>query len=171
MSYLIHFNPNHDKLGRFTSGPESKIKNYMRVMDSLTPEEFKFFTDGETYDKEKESKWVKDYVKYQKMHEDTRVFISKYGNITMASLETNGLGNQEWNIGWATDPKARGTGVTQSNIKEAMSFIRKYSDLPISATIDPSNIPSRKTAEKAGFKDVGFTRMNDGSVMKRYVHD
>lgn len=146
----------------------SKIRNYNKVIDSLTDEEYRLFSDGG--DRNEEKKFIKKYAKWQQGHQDTRVFVSKYGNVTMASLETNGLGNKEWNIGWATDPKSRGTWVTQSNVKEAIKFIRKYSDIPISAVIENENIASQKTAEKAGFKDSGYTRMNDGSIRKRYIY-
>lgn len=171
--YLIHFNPYHDpKTGRFTSSENSvssKITNYNKVIDSLTDEEYRLFSDGG--DRSEEKKFIKSYAKYQLDHMDTRAFISKYGNITMASLEKNGLGNDEWNIGWATDPEVRGTGITQANIKEAIELIREYSNVPISAVIEFGNIASQKTAEKAGFKDAGLTRMNDGSIRKRYVYD
>lgn len=147
---------------------KSKVKNYNKIINSLTDEEYRLFSDGG--DKNEEKKFIKKYAKWQQDHKETNVFISKYGNVTLASLEKNGLGEDEWNIGWATDPKHRGTGITQANIKEAIQEIRKYSDIPISAVIDPINIPSQRTAEKAGFKDAGYTRMDDGSVHKRYVY-
>lgn len=175
MSYLIHFNPNHDpKTGKFTFGKgnniRSKTKNYMKVINSLSDEEYRLFTNSEG-NRKGEKQFIKDYTEWYKNNKEVSVFISKYGNITMASLETNGLGKEEWNIGWATNPKNRGTGVTQANIKEAIELIRSYSDLPITATIEEQNIPSKKTAEKAGFKDAGLTRMNDGSVRQRYVYN
>ena len=48
MSYLIHFNPNHDpKTGKFTFGKNnrirSKTKNYMKVINSLSDEEYRLF--------------------------------------------------------------------------------------------------------------------------------
>ena len=176
MSYLIHFNPNHDpKTGRFTFSTSvntrTKKDNYLRTINRLSSDEYTLFTlDGTEETRKSEPEFIREYMKYQKDHKDAYVFVSKYGNVTMASLEKNDLGDEEWNIGWATDPKYRGTGVTQVNIKEAIAEIRKYSDLPISATIDKQNIPSQKTAEKAGFKDDGYTRMNDGSVHKRYIY-
>ena len=192
MPYLIHVNNNHypagsKKGGQFAPGDgdhdgilddhahrrkeiKSKTKNYIKTIKSLSDEEFNLFSDG-TGSKKEDIKFIKEYAKWQPDHEDTRVFVSKYGNVTMASLETNGLGDEEWNIGWATNPKNRGTGVTQANIKEAISLVRQYSDLPITATIEQNNIASQKTAEKAGFKDAGYTRMTDGSVRKRYVYD
>jgi RimJ/RimL family protein N-acetyltransferase len=172
--YLIHFNPNHDpKTGRFTfkrSGDrttKSEMKNYIKVMDSLSDEEFRLFTDGGEYDKKKETEWIKDYTKYQKSHTDSHVFVSKYGNVTMANLEPT----NEWNIGWATNPKNRGTGITQKNIQEAITLVRKYSDLPITAIIEDDNIASQKTAEKAGFKNVGYTKLDNGDVRKKYVYN
>lgn len=174
-SFLMHFNPNHDpKTGRFTYSKnqtmESKLRNYNKVIDSLSDEEYKLFTyDGG--DRKEDKKFMREYTKLLPNYKDSRVFVSKYGNVTLASLEVNGLGDSEWNIGWATNPKNRGTGVTQANIKEAISFIRKYSDVPIGAIIEEDNIASRKTAEKAGFKDAGYTRMDDGHVMKRYIYD
>lgn len=148
----------------------SKTKNYIETIKSLSDEEFKLFSDGGNSKKD-DIKFIKEYVKTLPNYKDTRAFISKYGNVTLASLETNGLGQKEWNIGWATNPKYRGTGITQSNIKETIEWIRKYSDLPITATIEIKNIPSQKTAQKAGFKDSGYTRMNDGSIRKRYVYN
>lgn len=173
MPYLIHFNQNHDpKTGRFTFSKEdtikSRTKNYEKVIKSLSDDEYRLFALDS--DRKADIKFMREYAKWQPNHKDTRVFISKYGNVTLASLEKNGLGKDEWNIGWATDPKHRGTGITQANIKEAIQEIRKYSDIPISAVIDPINIPSQRTAEKAGFKDAGYTRMDDGSVHKRYVY-
>lgn len=169
-SYLVHFNQNHDpKTGRFTFSDKdtvnSRIRNYKKVINSLSDDEFKLFTLGDT-DRKADIKMMSEYAKNQPNHRDTQVFISKYGNVTLASLEAN-----EWNIGWATDTKRRGTGVTQSNIKQAIEEVRKYSDLPISATIDLRNIASQRTAEKAGFKDDGYTKMYDGSVHKRYVYN
>lgn len=169
-SYLIHFNPYHDpKSGRFTfstkdNSMRSKIKNYNKTINSLSDEEYRLFTDGA--DRNNEKQFIKEYSKWLKNNQDTAVFVSKYGNVTMANLEDN-----EWNIGWATDPKYRGTGTTQNNIKEAIEFVRQYSDLPISAVIEQQNIASQKTAEKAGFKDAGYTKMDDGSVRKRYVYE
>lgn len=169
-SYLIHFNSNHDpKTGRFTfntkdNSMRSKIKNYNKTINSLSDEEYRLFTDGANRNEEKN--FIKNYMKWQKDNPDASVFISKYGNVTMASLDNN-----EWNIGWATNPKNRGTGITQANIKEAIGFVRQYSDLPISAIIEQQNIASQKTAEKAGFKDAGYTKMEDGSIRKRYVYE
>lgn len=169
-SYLIHFNSNHDpKTGRFTfstkeNSMRSKIKNYNKTINSLSDEEYRLFTDGANRNEEKN--FIKNYMKWQKDNPDASVFISKYGNVTMASLDNN-----EWNIGWATNPKNRGTGITQANIKEAIGFVRQYSDLPISAIIEQQNIASLKTAEKAGFKDAGYTVLDDGSVRKRYVYE
>lgn len=169
MSYLIHFNPNHDpKNGQFTFSDRSKIKNYVNTIGSLSDKEYKLFTDSNgKYDKKAETEWAKDFVQYQKEHEDSFVFVSKYGNVTIANLEPT----DEWNMGWATNPKKRGTGVTQSNIQEAISMVRKYSDLPISAIIEQENIPSQKTAEKAGFKDVGYVDWDDGSTRKKYTYE
>lgn len=174
MSYLIHFNPNHDpKTGRFTFNTQvtakSKKDNYLRTINRLSGDEYTLFTlDGDEETRKNEPKFIKEYMNYQKDHKDAYVFVSKYGNVTMANIETSDSGD-EWNIGWATDPKYRGTGVTQVNIKEAIAEIRKYSDLPISATINESNIPSQKTAEKAGFKESGRTNVN-GDTYKKYIY-
>lgn len=180
-SYLMHYGVKGQKWGvRRYQNPDgsytelgkelrNKVNNYNKVVDSLTEREYELFSDGG--DREEEKKFIKEYSKWQVDHKDTRVFISKYGNVTMASLEKNGLGDDEWNIGWATNPKNRGTGITQSNIKETIEEIRKYSDVPIVAIIEQENIPSQKTAIKAGFKDAGYTRMNDGSVRKRYIKE
>lgn len=148
---------------------KSKVKNYNKVVDSLTDEEYRLWSDGGNRADEK--KFIKSYAKWQPNHKEAAVFVSKYGNVTLASLETNGNGDKEWNMGWATASDARGTGITQANVKEAISMVRQVSDLPISAIIEKQNIPSQRTAEKAGFKDAGLTRMNDGSVRKRYVYD
>lgn len=152
-----------------TDSIKYKLKNYSKTVDSLSEEEYRLFSDGGN--RKEEKKFVKEYAKTLKDHPDSRVFISKYGNVTMASIEINGLGDKEWNIGWATNPKARGTGVTQANVKEAISIIREHSNLPITAVIERENIASQKTAEKAGFKDAGYTRMNDNSIRKRYVYN
>lgn len=141
----------------------SKIKNYTKTINSLSDEEYKLFSDGGNRSTEKS--FIKDYSKWQQAHQDASVFISKYGNVTLANLENN-----EWNIGWATDPKSRGTGVTQANVKEAISFIRENSDLPISAVIERGNIASQKTAEKAGFTESGSVRV-DGTLRKKYVYN
>lgn len=141
----------------------SKVGNYLKTMNSLSDEEYKLFSDGGNRWNEKQ--FIKDYSKWQQNNRDTSVFISKYGNVTLASLENN-----EWNIGWATNPKSRGTGVTQSNVKEAISFIRECSNLPISATIEIGNIASQKTAEKAGFTESGLVRIN-GTLRKKYVYN
>lgn len=177
MSYLVHFNPNHDpKTGRFTFSTSvtarSKKDNYLRTINRLSGDEYRLFTyDGTEETRKTEPKFITEYMNYQKNHQDSLVFVSKYGNITMASLEKNNFGDDEWNIGWATDPKYRGTGITQVNIKEAIKEIRKYSDLPITATVEQENIPSQRTAEKAGFKDDGYTKMDDGKLHKRYVYN
>lgn len=146
-----------------------KIRNYNRTIDSLTDEEYRLFSDGG--DRNEEKTFIKTYAEQLENYKKSRVFVSKHGNVTMASLETNGLGDKEWNIGWATHPKSRGTGVTQRNISEAISLIRKHSDVPISAVIELENIRSQKTALRAGFRDAGYTRMNDNSIRKRYVYD
>ena len=151
------------------NGIKSKVKNYRKVVDSLSDEEYRLFSDDG--DREYERKFISKYAKWQPNHKNVAVFVSKYGNVTLASLETNGLGEKEWNMGWATASDARGTGVTQANVKEAIALVRSVSNLPISATIEKQNIPSQRTAEKAGFKDAGLTRMNDGSVRKRYVYN
>jgi len=146
---------------------KSKNKNYINTMESLSDEEFKLWTDSDSsFDKKEESKWIKEYSKIQQSNPESFVFISKYNNVTLASLEPN----DEWNIGWATNPESRGTGVTQANIKEAISEVRKYSDLPITATIAETNIPSQKTAEKAGFEEVSSTKLPSGTDAKKYVY-
>lgn len=143
---------------------KSKVKNYNKTIKSLSDEEFRMFSDGS--DRNNEKQFIKDYSKWYKANQDAAVFISKYGNVTMASYF-----GDEWDIGWATNPSARGTGVTQSNVKEAISMIRKYSDLPITAIIEQDNVASQRTAEKAGFKDAGLTMLDDGTVKKKYVYN
>lgn len=149
----------------------NKTRNYLKISNNLSDKEFDLFTDkkGAHKNREKDSKEMKEYFRNQPNYRDSQVVVSKHGNVTLASKEFNEFVN-EWSIGWATDPKSRGTGVTQKNIKEAIDLIREVSDLPISATIAQENIPSQKTALKAGFKDVGYTRMDDGRIMKRYIY-
>ena len=142
----------------------SKIKNYNKTIDSLTAEEYRLFSDGG--DREEEKKFIKSYAKWQPEHSDSAVFVSKYGNVTMAALE-----DDVWNIGWATSPDARGTGITQSNVKEAIDLIRSVSDKPIYAMIEKQNIPSQRTAEKAGFEDLGLSKSNSGTMIKTYKYN
>ena len=144
----------------------SKIKNYNKVIDSLTDQEFKYWNDESTSSKAEDKKFMAKYAKIQPNYQDSRVFVSKYGNVTLASLD-----NGKWEMGWATAKDSRGTGVTQANIKEAISFVRQYSDLPIYAIIDETNIASQKTAEKAGFKDLGSAKLPSGNDAKQYRYD
>lgn len=149
----------------------NKTNNYLKVSNSLSNKEFDLFNNkkGAYKNRKKDNKQMKEYFRNQPNYRDSQVVVSKHGNVVLASKEFNEFVN-EWTIGWATDPKARGTGVTQKNIKEAIDLIREVSDLPISATIAQENIASQKTALKAGFEDVGYTRMNDGSIHKRYIY-
>lgn len=150
-SYLIHFNPNHDpKSGRFTNS----VNNYKKVINSLSDDEFKLFTGDPNKTKKQDIEEMTKNIKLQPNYKDSFTFVSKFGNVTLASLSEHPIIGKQWSMGWATNPKARGTGITQSNIKEAIEEIRKYSNAPISAIIDPDNISSIKTAEKAGFKPV-----------------
>ena len=173
---LVHFNENHDpKTGRFTFSNKDTVKsrtdNYARVINRLSDDEYRLFADG-GQDRKADIKWTKQFAKYQVNHKDTSVFISKYGNVTLASLDYHPVFGNQWHIGWATDPKYRGTGITQKNIKEAVEFIRKFSDVPITAIIDPDNIPSRRTAEKAGFKEVGEVyNPNQNKTDIKYVYN
>ena len=167
---LQHFNQNHDpKTGRFTFSSNNtmrnKVDNYKRIIDRLSDEEYRLFSDGGT-DKSIENEFIRAYAKYQPDHPDVSVFVSKYGNVTLASLDKDA-----WNIGWATDPKYRGTGVTQANIKEAIKLVRKYSNVPISAIIEQDNIASQRTAEKAGFKDAGLVSWDEEKKKKKYVYN
>lgn len=145
-----------------------KVRNYNKIIDSLTDEEYRLFSNGD--DRSQERKFIRAYTDEIKNNKE-RIFISKSGNIVMASVYTNGLGNKEWDIGWATNPHSRGTGITQSNIREAISLIRGHNNYPIVANIELDNIPSIKTAEKAGFVDNGYTRMGDNSIRRRYVYN
>ncbi len=182
-TYLIHYGVPGQKWGvrRFQNedgtytdlGKEirNKQNNYIKVANSLSNKEFDLFSDkkGAYKKREEDNKKMKQYFRNLPSNRDVQIAVSKLGNVTLASKEFNDYVN-EWSIGWATDPKARGTGVTQKNIKEAIDIIREISDLPISATIAKENIASQKTALKAGFKDAGYTRMSDGRIMKRYLY-
>ncbi len=182
-NYLIHYGVKGQKWGvrRYQNEDgtytelgkqiRNKTNNYLKVSKSLSDKEYDLFNGekGAHKYRNQDSKFMKEYFKVQPYFKDSRVVISKNRNVVLASKEFNNYVN-EWSIGWATDPKARGTGATQRNIKEAIDTIRKYSNLPISATIEQENIASQKTAIKAGFKDAGYTRMNNGSVHKRYVY-
>ena len=182
-TYLIHYGIPGQKWGvRRYQNPDGTYtdlgkeirnnqNNYVKVANSLSNKEFDLFSDkkGAHKKRQEDNKQMKQYFRNQPNYKDSQVVVSKHGNVTLASKEFNEYVN-EWNIGWATNPKARGTGVTQKNIKETIEKIREVSKLPISATIAQENIASQKTALKAGFKDVGYTRMSDGRVMKRYLY-
>ena len=168
MSYLIHFNPYHDpKNGRFTNS----TKNYVTVINKLSDDEFKLFTGNPNKTKKQDINEMKKLIKLQPNYKDSLTIISKYGNVTLASLGDSSIWGKQWSIGWATAPEARGSGITQINIKAAIDEIRKYSNAPISAIIDPSNIASVKAAEKAGFNKVVDVYNPDAKKMEsKYVY-
>lgn len=149
--YLIHYNPYHDpKNGRFTDAKT----NYVKVISSLNDEEFKRFTGDPNETKVENVKEAFKNIELQDKYKDSIAFVSERGNITVAGLNEHPIFGKQWSMGWATSPEARGSGITQENIKKAIEEIKKYSDLPISAVIEKDNIASIKTAEKAGFKEV-----------------
>ena len=167
-NYLIHFNPNHDpKTGRFSNA----VKNYSKVINNLSDDEFKLFTGDPNKTKKQDIDEMKKLIRIQPNYKDSLAIISKYGNVTLANLNSHPFWGDQWSMGWATDPKSRGTGITQANIKEAIQEIRKYSDVPISAIIDSDNIASIKTAEKAGFKPIiDVYNPESGKMEKKYVY-
>lgn len=168
MSYLIHFNPYHDpKNGQFTNS----TKNYIMVMNKLSNDEFKLFTGDPNKTKKQDTNEMKRLIKLQPNYKDSLAIVSRYGNVTLASLDNHPVWGKQWSMGWATAPEARGSGITQINIKAAIEEIRKYSDAPISAIIDPNNIASVKTAEKAGFNKIANVyNPNSKKIETKYVY-
>ena len=153
---------------------ETRTKNYIKTIKSLSDKEFQLFTGDPNKSKKQDIELMKKNIKLQPNYRDSLTIVSKHGNVTLAWLNKNysnfGL-NGQWEIGWATNPKARGTGVTQANIKEAIKLIREQGDVPISALIDPENTASIKTAEKAGFKEIGEVyNPNEKKINKKYVY-
>lgn len=153
---------------------KTRTKNYIKTINSLSDKEFQLFTGDPSKSKKQDIELMKRNIKLQPNYRDSLTIVSKHGNVTLAWLNKNysnfGL-NGQWEIGWATDPKARGTGVTQANIKEAIKLIREQGNVPISALIDPENVASIKTAEKAGFKEIGEVyNPNERKINKKYVY-
>lgn len=150
---------------------KTRTKNYVKTIKSLSDDEFKLFTGDPNKTKKQDIKEMKKHIKIQPNYRDSMAIVSKHGNVTMAYLDSHPYWGKQWEIGWATNPKARGTGVTQSNIKETINLIREQSNLPISAIIDPENTASIKTAEKAGFKE--FAEVYDPNtkkIEKKYIY-
>lgn len=150
---------------------KSKTKNYIKTVKSLSDDEFKLFTGDPNKNKKEDIKEMKRYIKAQPNHKDVMAFVSKNGNVTMAYLDNHPYWGKQWEIGWATNPNTRGTGVTQANIKETIKLIREQNDYPISAIIDPDNIASIKTAEKAGFvKNTNVYDPLNEKIKSKYVY-
>ena len=132
----------------------SMAKNYYKVENSLTNSELRLFSNQNNPNpKAVTKKEAKDFTDLANSHRDTIAFVSKNGNVVIAG-KINGNDGSYYDIGWATAIEARGTGITQKNIQEAISMVREFSNEPIKAFIKESNIASIKTAEKAGFKKV-----------------
>lgn len=153
------------------SASKQKIKksiyNQSKVMNSLTDEDLASYfglpksmpSSIITNKKKRKDEFFTAILQNPDRYEKAHKIISENKNVTMADLDDI---RREWNISWVTSPEARGTGVTQTNIEKAIKLVREYSDLPIVAKIDLKNIPSQKTALKAGFKYAGIDNKIDG---------
>lgn len=162
------------RVGKENDTVESRTENYIKTIKSLSDKDFKLFTGDPNKSKEQDIEIMKRNIKLQPNYKDSLEIVSKHGNVTLAWMNKHyfnfGL-NGQWEMGWATDPKARGTGVTQANIKEAIELIREQNDVPISAIIDPDNIASIKTAEKAGFKEFATVyNPSTKKLEKKYIY-
>lgn len=129
-----------------------QLRTLNKVNTELTDDEIRLF-NGQNEDEKpaRDSKKQNvDYIQWAEKYPEAYQFVADKGSIVLANTVDKDGGY--WEIGWATAPSARGTGITQANIKKAIEHIRKVSDLPIDAAIDVTNTRSIRTAEKAGFK-------------------
>lgn len=150
---------------------KEQIKNYTKTIKSLSKKEFNLYTGNPNESKSQDIAQFKRNIKLQPYYKNSMAIVSKNGNVTMAYLNNHPVWGKQWAMAWATDPKARGTGVTQANLKETIELIKENGDIPISAIIAPENIASIKTAEKAGFKEVAtIYDPQTNKYEKKYVY-
>lgn len=145
-----------------------QLRTLMDVENALTDDEYDLFYDSKGAHEDRGTrKTLNEWLNYRNDHHDAIVSVAKNHSIVFASHDDNG-----WEIGWATSPKARGKGFTDSNIQEAIREIRvkrnNFDD--IYAYIDTSNAPSVKAAERNGFVNTKQRKQIDNRPHHKYVY-
>ena len=148
---------------------QRQLRSLSSVENSLTNKEYDMFYDRKGAHKDRGTRKVlNEWLNYRNEHEDAIVSVAKNNSVVFASHDDNG-----WEIGWATSPNARGKGITDANIQEAVKEIRvkRNNADDIYADIDVSNIASVKAAERNGFINTGIKKNIDNRPHERFVYD
>ena len=158
MNWILHYNKNHDKLGRFAKSTNSKkesieiLNDYDSINKTLKPvndyvnkmskEDYDNLMLGETEDYVTDAKYIM-----------TRV-MKKIGDKPVSVFDIYN-DKHETNVAIATDPKHYGKGYGSEVSKIGMEYINKNRDKFRSTVVwgvAERNKASRHLAEKNGFK-------------------
>ena len=148
---------------------QQQLRTLLDVETNLTDDEYDLFYDSKGAHKDRGTRAVlNEWLNYRNEHADAIVSVAKNNSIVFASHDDKG-----WEIGWATSPKARGKGITDRNIQEAIKEIREVRNNSdeIYAYIDTSNEPSVKAAVRNGFKNTNEKKTIDNRPHHKYIYD
>lgn len=111
---------------------------------------------------------LNEWLNNRMANSDALVVSAQNNSMCSASHEDFG-----WEMGWATSPKARGKGITDRNIQDAIKRIRVDRNNPddIWAMIENNNIGSIKAAERNGFTKTKSKSVVDGLEHTWYKYD
>ena len=147
---------------------QRQLRSMLSVENSLSDKEYDTFYDRTGAHKNRETRkslneWINQYGNHEAI-----VSVAQNNSVTFASFQGDG-----WEMGWATNPKQRGKGVTDRNIQEAVKQIRYNRNNPddIYAWIDPNNVASVKAAERNGFKNTNEKLVIDKRSHDKFVYD
>lgn len=148
---------------------QQQLRSMISVENSLSDTEYDIFYDRTGAHKDRGTrKTMNEWLNYRQEHDDAIVTSAQNNSVTFASFQGDG-----WEMGWATNPKQRGKGVTDRNIQDAIKQIRYDRNNPddIYAWIDPNNTPSVKAAERNGFKNTKEKLIIDNRSHDKFVYD
>ena len=148
---------------------QQQLRSMISVENSLSNKEYDMFYDRKGAHKDRGTrKTMNEWLNYRQEHYDAIVTSAQNNSVTFASFQGDG-----WEMGWATNPKQRGKGVTDKNIQDAIKQIRYDRNNPddIYAWIDPNNTPSVKAAERNGFKNTKEKLTIDNRSHDKFVYD
>lgn len=160
--WLAHFNPNHDKLGRFTfskdATPEDIYKRRAINAAKTKPKVDRIYNSLSKKDKkmlgvEEDNK---EWLTIQEGEYVVKRFIEEVGDVPVAALDimtTNRKGHLT--VAIMTDPKYRGQGHAQSLVEKGAKWYDKNKDIlgfdSLGWGAYQKNEGSKHIAEKAGF--------------------
>lgn len=165
-SYLIHYNHNHDKLGRFAKSSTSVLTKTKDIKKTIKPvNDYINRMDKESYDNLMLGE-DGDYMSMENVAAITARAIKKIGDVPISTFDMFN-DKYETNVAVSTDPKYKGKGHASEVVKLGMQYMETHQEQFKNTVIwgvATRNKASIRLAEKNGFVKIPKSEYNVNGI-------